>query len=213
MITLTSQQQTLLASAALVRRLFLTIDTTNSSGGAPQTIGFWDGKEDITLSSQLYQSLGGQPEKSATQQVLDGSIPGSMLTVSGVPGTPLFDMIVDESRRWHQRPATVWLGLYDPLTMAIVGPLIALERGYFDKATVIDGVVGEESTLQIAIESAAREMTRTNPAVRSRLDQLDRFAGDEGFEFVGRDVKVEWGVEQKKHKQKGKRGNDKRGKR
>ena len=133
-----------------------------------------------------------------------------MFTVSGVPTTPLADMVVDESRRWHQQPATIWLGLFNPGNGSIEGGLIPLQRGFMDKATFLDAAVGGEATLQIAIESAAREMTRSNPSVRSHLDQIDKFANDYGLEYVGRDYNLEWGVEQKHGRHRGNRHGDKR---
>lgn len=215
MISLGSGQKSLLATGVLVRRLFLTLEITDDDGENPETIGFWDGLEDRDLGTAwpLFRAFGGQPELSSLQQVLDGSIPGATLTVSGVPETPLADLIVDESVRWAQRPATIWLGLYNASTKALVGSLIPLFRGYFDKATFIDGRVGEESKLQIALESAAREMTRTNPTVRSDLDQRARFSGDEGMEFVGRDYALEWGIEQKKRRNRHRGGKHRRGRR
>jgi hypothetical protein len=212
MITLTGGQIALLTAGALVRRLFLTIDTTDASGGGAATVRFWDGLGSIVVSGDTFSPLGGMPEMSKVSQVLDGSIPGVMFTVSGVPGTPLADLVNDESRRWHQRPCVIWLGLFDPATAALEGGLIALQRGFLDKATFLEDEVGGASSLQIAIESSAREMTRSNPAVRSHLDQLDRFPNDFGFEFVGRDFPLEWGVLQKhgRHPErrhgKGKRG-------
>jgi hypothetical protein len=209
--SLDTSQQALLDSGSAVRRIFLTVDITDVDGNNPETVGFWDGPETVNLGTQWpdFESLQANPSLTSIQQVSDLSIPNATMTVTGVPDTPVADLVASNSR-WHQRPATIWIGLYDPANMKVVGDLLPFFVGYWDKATFVDGPVGEESSLEISLESAARELTRSNPDVRSDLTQRERDSSDEGMQFIGKDAKMEWGIEQKKRKNKNKRNNNKR---
>lgn len=75
--------------------------------------------------------------------------------------------------------AQVHLGLFDPLTRALVEPATPIFVGAVDKSKITTPQEGNDGSIVLSLSSHTQELTRYNPDTRSHNSQLRRNAGDD----------------------------------
>lgn len=141
--------------------------------------GFWTDAFDVAVEGVTYYGASGVVSVSSFGGVSDGSIPGMSVKLSGLDAearASFFDEV------WHQRAASVSIGLLDKATRNLIG-LDTAFAGYMDDAKET-GASKKPNTLEIKLEDSAMRGTRTFANVRSDADQRDRDASDGLFKFT-----------------------------
>ncbi|MBN8955734.1 MAG: hypothetical protein J0H17_03955 [Rhizobiales bacterium] len=175
MIPFTSEQKAALANRHVMRRFFLWCEARDPVTGDPDPAGFWDDVGDVIVESKTYHGSGGVISIGTVVSKGDMTIPGMQITLSGLdPDTKA--MI--RGSRLAQAPITVKLGIFDPATRDIIGPLIPYFVGIVDDATVSTPAQGGDSAVVFTCESTSRALTRAETATRSPASCRERDPDD-----------------------------------
>lgn len=153
--------------------------------GDPEEIGFWTGAGDATID--VKDGVTGETES----RVFYGS--GQLLGIGSIPLTSdiairsvdidlsqIADEVQDLVREYDVRgaPIQIYRGYLDLDTHEFVAPPKARFVGYVDGAPIETPAEGGSGACTLRCVSTTRELTRTNPEVRSHESQLARAAGD-----------------------------------
>src|SRR5690242_9862987 len=125
MPTLTTDQRTAVASNRLMRRDFLWVDSDPA-------VGFWSDVGNVTVDGKLYLGAG-LAGSAALTRMSDLSIPSLTLTLSGVSDAVLSAV---RGETLDQIPITLSIGLFDPESHDIIGPLIQVFTGKIDDVDI-----------------------------------------------------------------------------
>lgn len=113
---------------------------------------------------------------------------GVEMTLTGID--PAFISAAFEES--HGRPGRIWLGFFDDSYRLIADPILIF-KGLIDKKTIRLGEVG---TVSLSLESRLIQWRRPKIRRWNHGDQISRYPGDLGFEFVASLAlkELHWGV-------------------
>jgi|TARA_B100000513_G_scaffold133250_1_gene59780 hemolysin activation/secretion protein len=148
----------------------------------------WTGVGTVTINTKNYTGLGELLEISMTQETADLSATGASLTISGIPSTTNLALALTEP--YQGRRASIFFGLMSTQTT-----YTEVFSGYMDQMNIQEGA--ETSTIEITLENKLIDLERPRVARYTSQSQQQRFAGDEGFNFVEglQDKEIVWGRE------------------
>jgi hypothetical protein len=87
----------------------------------------------------------------------------------------------------------IYRGLFNPATMAMVASAKSRFLGVIDGAPIVTPAEGGEGSVTLRCVSTTRELTLTNPEVRSHASQLARTNGEDDF-YIDTAVVGEWDI-------------------
>lgn len=83
-----------------------------------------------------------------------------------------------------QAPITVSLGLFDPASHTIIGPLIRRFVGAIDDIEIVTPKAGDRSTITLTCESASRALTIKGIGTRSGSTHRQRAPDDPFYDYT-----------------------------
>lgn len=183
-----------------VPRNFVWITARDRDTGDPETVGFWDEPEDVSVD------VLSPADGSEVTRTYSG---GAILSLDPIPLTigldvrtvqlalnPLHASVANLIRGLDPRLARVEIhrGHFNPDTMTLVAPPRIRFLGQVDGAPIATAAEGGESTATLSIASHTRELTRTNPAKKSD-EQQQRRSGDRfrRYNTIAGDIPYWWG--------------------
>lgn len=93
---------------------------------------------------------------------------------------------------WRQnRPLTVWLGLLDPVTKALVADPVVWYSGLSDISLV--DINPQKPGVQMRYKSQLADLTRARVRRQAPEDQAIDFPGDTFYNFINPDAAINWG--------------------
>lgn len=182
MLALTQPQLDALSHWRVVRRTFIWCEARNPETGLPDPAGFWDDVGTIEHEGLAYYGYGTVARVSTLTATAEMSIPGLEIVLSGV--SPEVVSLVRGSTV-GQAPITMSIGLFDPDTRALIGPLIRRFVGFVDTIDVKTPAAGGESTVTLTCESTSRALTIKQTGTRSPSTQSQRDVNDRFFDYAG----------------------------
>lgn len=118
----------------------------------------------------------------------DLSVEGVAIELSGIPPTYIDRALAENVQG---RPARLWLAFLDEDDALIDDPVLMF-RGRID---TMDIKLGEMATVILRVENRLADWDRPRVRRYTHQDQIARYPGDKGFEFVGQMAEREilWG--------------------
>ncbi len=190
-----------IAARTVVARDFLQVTVKHRITGAPVSIGFWSdaglftcdivngrtgATEEWTFNGGALTSIDDIPLLS------DLSVRTVGVELSGVD-----DGVQQLVRDYDARNAPIQIlrGYFSPETHVLVAPAKARFIGFIDEAPIETPAEGGVSKITLSCASHTRELTRTNPDVRSHESQILRKPGDNFYRYAGvvGDWELFWG--------------------
>lgn len=175
MPTLTLAQEDALALRHVMRRIFLEVDAASGTGR------YWDDLRAITVGGNTYQGVGTLGEVISVAANSDLSIQPLTLVLSGI-SDHVANLIRGEIV--GQEPMRLYLGIFDPDTQQVIGPLVKMFQGFIDDVQIVTPKMGELSQITITCESVSRELTIRSTETRSNESQKKRFSTDKFFLYT-----------------------------
>lgn len=178
-----------------VARGLLWVQARNRSTGAVETMGLWTGEEDreftIGGSTRTYHGAGGL--LGLDQIVMQTGLTVRMQRVSLAP---IATEVAQLLRGYDAglAPAEIHRALFDPMTGDLVAEPKRLWKGVIDTAPIHTGEIGGQSTVDVALASAARALTKGLTLTKS--DAVQSLRGGDRFrryQDVTGKVSVVWG--------------------
>ena len=172
-----------------VVRPFFACELAFSTG----TLYFWNGYGDITMtaggSSNTFTGLGDLVNVSAVSESDQVEAIGASLSLTGIKSSLISAAL---SSNYTNRNASIYLGLFDT-NKSVIADVYTLFKGKMDIMKIDEGA--ETASITLNIEN--RLIVFDRPKVRrfTHEDQINRFAGDLGLEFVPdlQDKEIIWG--------------------
>jgi hypothetical protein len=187
-----------IAARAVVARDLVWITAKDRSTGDPVSRGFWNEvrTQDITVRDGRTGALVSRTFVGIGRALAIGAIPLTAdISVRDVEiALPHLDATVALLVRGYDvRNAAlqVYRGYFDPATRTLVAPPKPRFVGAVDGAPIATPKAGEEGAVTLRCVSTTRELTRTNPEVRSHASQQARTAGADDF-YIDTGVVGEW---------------------
>jgi hypothetical protein len=157
----------------------------------------WSGMGDITWNAQSWTGSG--PSETAEtvivgmsgiQESVEVAANGIRLQASGIQST-MVSRILDDCRQNY--PVTVWLGLLDLDTDALIADPTQAFHGRMDVPTISDS--GNTCDVSLTVENALIDLQRPRERRYTHEDQQIDHPGDMGFEYVSQlqEVNLAWG--------------------
>ncbi len=185
----------LAARSGVKVRILLWVTAKNRTNGLPESLGVWNGDEDITVHidgvDRDYVGAGGllDPDPVRSDVGLD-------VRMHEIRVSPLDDTIVALLRGFDARLAPIEMHrvFLDPETNALVGPAHRVFRGEINKLDLPEMPAGSEVAATITAASASRRLTLSLPLKKS--DESQRLRGGDRFRRYGDisgGVSVFWG--------------------
>lgn len=183
------------ARGARRARLLVWIMARDRTLGTPASIGFWTGADIRTFSiggeARIYHGAGSLLKISPLVMETGVRVRTIRLVMSAIG--PEFRQAV---RAYDLRDARVDIHIanFDPLTRALIADPQRRFKGYVKGLTFPRAELGGESEAELAVQSAARALTRTLPLRKSDEALRERHPGD-GFRRyvdVSGSVTVDW---------------------
>ena len=197
----TAYSNALKSRQPLIVRDLLWIEAKNRSTGETETIGFWSapynatipvvsGKTRATVSRDYYSGYG-LVSISPIPLTSDLTIQQTRITLNHVSDE------VEQAIRGYE-PRNAWVEIHRALlsmeTREILSPPEPHFVGRIDKSIINTPAVGSEGTIELTCSSDLRELTRTNPAMKSheqqRLRDGDKFRQ---YNSTAGDWQIFWG--------------------
>lgn len=195
-----------LAAGRVVERKFLYIIVKDRDTGDPVEQGFWNGEGSIlapvtdaitrlTVYRQ-FDPMGGIPfELDDIPLTSDVSVRTIEVTLSQI------DAAVEAAVRLYDMkfaPVQIYRGLFSPATRNLITPAAPRFVGLVNAAPLLTPAVNGNGSLRLSLVSQSRELTRSNPDVRSDESQQARYAGDRFFQHAEamKEAVLYWGEAQ-----------------
>ena len=150
---------------------------------------FNTGDRTITYSGNDYLAVGNLGKISPFGEPSDLSAEGMTIELSGIPSTYI-NVALNEDIQG--RAARIFLGFLNVTTYALIADPVLVFRGRLD---TMDVQIGETATVQARVESRFADWDRPRIRRYTNQDQIARFIGDKGCEFVSQttDRELVWG--------------------
>lgn len=182
MLALTSDQRTALESRTVMARFFIWCTARDPETGDPAPAGFWNDVGDVTVDERLYYGSGEVIRLSSLSGKGDLTIPDFRITLVGLDSRA--NTLV-RGKVMAQAPIEVKIGVFNPATHAIIGPLIPYFVGVVDDIDIPTPEAGGESTITLICVSSSRALTIKSAATRSHASSIERDPADDFYKYTG----------------------------
>lgn len=142
------------------------------------TVNLWSGLGSILFDGKTWEGVGKLGGISVVTETSDMQAENLVLSLSGLPASILTN-VLDEIR--FGKAATVQMGYLTEAGAVIADPFTYF-KGIIDKGQIDEG--GQDSTVQINVESENAALRRAKEFRHSSEDQKTEFPTDEGFDHV-----------------------------
>ncbi|WP_308908973.1 hypothetical protein [Pseudokordiimonas caeni] len=156
----------------------------------------WGGIGDLSWGGQIWTGIGQMGDIGPIKTGVKDAMPGLSLSLNGLPSNLLADA---KAAAYRGRRGYVWLGLFDPDTLALLdGDAALIFAGEISAMNLSSGP--GEARITVEIESRMMLLSRQMTRYRTQADQARRHAGDRFFEFVPAVLNktIYWGLEASK---------------
>ena len=189
MLSIAPAAQDLLDKGRWLQRGFVLFDLPSGR------YGFWDGAETYRYSGVDFVAGGSLIEVEAIEGGTSLAASSLVLRLRSIPDSALSPDVLAtiESESYRFRPATLWVGFFDPDTLDRIS-MEVFYRGIIDALEhkiEADGSAYLEGTLS----SRAVDYMKAGTSIRTTEDQKRFSSGDRFFDFVGEigHQKIWWG--------------------
>ena len=184
-----SAEMLAVATADIVRPIYLVKAEFDSTPPEDRNLYLWSGFGDLTFDGKNYLGVGNLLSISAVDESTDLTATGASIVLSGIQ-SPLLAIARDED--YQGRPITIYLGALDDTGDLIASPTI-LFSGFMDVMTIAEA--GETSTISVTAENKLIAFDRSYVRRYTAEDQKIDYPNDMGFEFVAKiaDQEIIWG--------------------
>lgn len=158
-------------------------------GSAP--VCLWDDPGSIVYSGDTYLGAAGRFQVQLPESSFDLSISGAKIRFSALDS----DIVgIIESAQWSQRPAQILRATFatDTPQLLLVDKMFS---GFMDRMEWTEASDGSPSSLDLMLESTARELSLQGSHTATDADQRERDASDGIFAFAATSVvrAINWG--------------------
>lgn len=152
-------------------------------------LNLWTGVGDIVFDGDTYQGTGNLLNIEQIQETQKLQANGVVFVMNGAVDA-LVSIALSESYQW--RPISAWLAVLDEDFQLIADPH-KIFSGKMDVMEISDN--GEASTIAVNAESNLIDLQNSRETRYTNEDQLARFPGDVGLQFMpnNSDVEITWG--------------------
>jgi len=184
-----SAEMLAVATADIVRPIYLVKAEFDSTPPEDRNLYLWSGFGDLTFDGKNYLGVGNLLSISAVDESTDLTATGASIVLSGIQ-SPLLAIARDED--YQGRPITIYLGALDDTGDLIASPTV-LFSGFMDVMTISEA--GETSTISVTAENKLIAFDRSYVRRYTAEDQKIDYPNDMGFEFVAKiaDQEIIWG--------------------
>ena len=184
-----SAEMLAVATADIVRPIYLVKAEFDSTPPEDRNLYLWSGFGDLTFNGKNYLGVGNLLSISAVDESTDLTATGASIVLSGIQ-SPLLAIARDED--YQGRPITIYLGALDDTGDLIASPTV-LFSGFMDVMTIAE--TGETSTISVTAENKLIAFDRSYVRRYTAEDQKIDYPNDMGFEFVAKiaDQEIIWG--------------------
>ena len=184
-----SAEMLAVATADIVRPIYLVKAEFDSTPPEDRNLYLWSGFGDLTFNGKNYLGVGNLLSISAVDESTDLTATGASVVLSGIQST-LLAIARDED--YQGRPITIYLGALDDTGDLIASPTV-LFSGFMDVMTIAEA--GETSTISVTAENKLIAFDRSYVRRYTAEDQKIDYPNDMGFEFVAKiaDQEIIWG--------------------
>ena len=184
-----SAEMLAVATADIVRPIYLVKAEFDSTPPEDRNLYLWSGFGDLTFNGKNYLGVGNLLSISAVDESTDLTASGASIVLSGIQ-SPLLAIARDED--YQGRPITIYLGALDDTGDLIASPMV-LFSGFMDVMTIAEA--GETSTISVTAENKLIAFDRSYVRRYTAEDQKIDYPNDMGFEFVAKiaDQEIIWG--------------------
>ena len=184
-----SAEMLAVATADIVRPIYLVKAEFDSTPPEDRNLYLWSGFGDLTFNGKNYLGVGNLLSISAVDESTDLTATGASVVLSGIQ-SPLLAIARDED--YQGRPITIYLGALDDTGDLIASPTV-LFSGFMDVMTIAEA--GETSTISVTAENKLIAFDRSYVRRYTAEDQKIDYPNDMGFEFVAKiaDQEIIWG--------------------
>jgi hypothetical protein len=184
-----SAEMLAVATADIVRPIYLVKAEFDSTPPEDRNLYLWSGFGDLTFNGKNYLGVGNLLSISAVDESTDLTATGASIVLSGIQ-SPLLAIARDED--YQGRPITIYLGALDDTGDLIASPTV-LFSGFMDVMTIAEA--GETSTISVTAENKLIAFDRSYVRRYTAEDQKIDYPNDMGFEFVAKiaDQEIIWG--------------------
>lgn len=168
--------------------LLFKMDFDVADGGS---LGVWSGIGNFTWGGLTYTGVGSFAEISAITETSDMRAVGAKFSLSGVPSA---NLAVALATNYQERPASLYLALVDD-ALNLIGTPYKMFGGRMDVMSIEES--GVDATVSIEVENRLIDLERPKLSNYTNEDQLRRYPGDVGLEFVGPlndGAELKWGA-------------------
>jgi hypothetical protein len=157
---------------------------------ASGTMRVWNGDIPLQSGGHEWSPMKGAGNIDGIDMLADGTVGGTMMTVSGLPGEPDFiGKVAQSSSEVFQREVVFYLQHFDDLWQTIGGPVflsLGLMQPPEGSRSEMSDDAGAQQGVTIEVLSAFTNRARPANAMLSDRDQQRRHAGDRMLEFKAR---------------------------
>ena len=184
-----SAEMLAVATADIVRPIYLVKAEFDSTPPEDRNLYLWSGFGDLTFNGKNYLGVGNLLSISAVDESTDLTATGASIVLSGIQ-SPLLAIARDED--YQGRPITIYLGALDDTGDLIASPTVLFSR-FMDVMTIAEA--GETSTISVTAENKLIAFDRSYVRRYTAEDQKIDYPNDMGFEFVAKiaDQEIIWG--------------------
>jgi len=184
-----SAEMLAVATADVVRPIYLVKAEFDSTPPEDRNLYLWSGFGNLTFNGKNYLGVGNLLSISAVDESTDLKATGASIVLSGIQ-SPLLAIARDED--YQGRPITIYLGALDDTGDLIASPTV-LFSGFMDVMTISEA--GETSTISVTAENKLIAFDRSYVRRYTAEDQKIDYPNDMGFEFVAKiaDQEIIWG--------------------
>lgn len=177
-------------------RLLVWVNAWERSTGDPVTVGFWTGADHrlFSIGGEDREYFGAGSLIKVAPLVGETGVNIRTTRLSFSPVSPEFRLAV-RSYRTDDAPVEIHVANFDPQTRALIAEPTRRFKGFLKGMDFTRPKVGGEATCEVAVQSAARVLSRTLPLKKSDAALRARHPGD-GFRKytdVSGSVETWWG--------------------
>lgn len=152
---------------------------------------FWTGIGDLTFDSEIYTGSGDLiriERVDETQDLVSNSV---RVQLSGVPSSIVSIALAEP---YQGRPITLWFGVIDRSTGALIADPYQIFKGKMDVMTLEDS--GSEAKILLDSESDLIAFRQSRETRYTPEDQKVIYPADRGLDFVPliQDIELTWGA-------------------
>ena len=152
--------------------------------GEPQYL--WTGIGTQTINGKDYEGLGELMAVSLVEETADIAAKGAQITISGIPKDTNVSLALN----------TAYQGRIGRIHFGVMGATTAYSEifsGYMDEMNIVEAA--DTSSIEITIENKLVDLERPRVARYTSAYQKNKYAGDEGLDFVEslQNKEITWG--------------------